>query len=707
MDFSHLSLPLTNPVIVFGIILLIILFSPLVLKKFRIPGIVGLIISGMIVGPNGLNLIAHDSSTNLFSTVGLLYIMFIAGLEIDFHQFNKYKSFSLFYGIALFILPFSIGFLICYFVLNMALIASIMISLIFSTNTLVSYPIVKRLSISSNFAVVAAVSAAVIADTAILISLGFFKSIAINGFDFISSMILVAKFIFYISIILYLFPKLTVYFFKTIKLDNYYQFTFVFSLLLLSAILSYILEIEPIIGAFITGVSLNRLIPTQSVLMGRIEFIGNTIFIPFFLVFVGFLIDIKSLYTDINTWYYTMLFIAIAFISKYLSIFISGKLFKIDNQARGLIYGLNLSQAGATVAIALVVFQLGLLTPSILNSFIILVLISCITSSFITERYGRLIAISSSNLTLKKPDNFQRILLPYSNPRTVDLLLDLAISLKELNNEPIFPLSVILDSENTEEQILRNFSALQHARLIAESVNIKLQIATRVDTNVSDGISRAIKEIVADIVILGWNFKSNTFGSLNNKDLEHLLNITDSSILVSKIVHPINLTKNIYVYIPENAELELGCTKWVNLIKLLSKYTGSNVILIGFETTLTRISNYIKIAQLAINYKTQSIIAYNELISISKTISDLDMLIVINSRPKGISYNSTYSVAFNRAIRSFTNQNVIVLFPEQSSVYSPDLMYSNSDVLDASLIDENISIYYKIKNFIRDIFISK
>lgn len=707
MEMINFTLPLTNPVIVFGVVLIIILLSPLVLKKFRIPGLVGLILSGMIVGPNGFNLIAHDSSTNLFSTVGLLYIMFIAGLEIDFHQFNKYKSFSLFYGILLFILPFSVGFLICYFILNMNSLPSIMISLIFSTNTLVSYPIVKRLSISSHFAVVTAVSAAVIADTAILISLGFFKNISIYGFEFTSSLLLVAKFIFYISVILYLFPKLTIYFFKSLKLDNYHQFTFVFSLLLFSAIISYVLDIEPIIGAFITGVALNKLIPTQSVLMGRIEFIGNTIFIPFFLVYVGFLIDIKSLYTDIYTWYYSFLFILIAFSSKYFSVYISTKLFRIDSQSRSLIYGLNLSQAGATVAIALVVFKLGFLSPSLLNSFIILVLISCIASSFITERFGRLIAISNSTLSLKKPDNFQRILLPFSNPQTIDSLLDLAISIKETNNEPIFPLSVILDSDNTENQILKNFSSLQHAKETAESVNIKLQIATRVDTNVSDGISRAIKEIVANIVILGWSFKSNSFGSLNNKDLEHLLNITDSSILVSKIVHPINLTKNIFVFISENAELELGCTKWVNLVRLLSKYTGSTVVLVGFEATITRISNYIRIAQLSINYKTIPIIAYNELISIADTISNLDMLIVINSRPKGISYNSTYSIAFNRAIRQFTDQNVIVLFPEQSSVYSPDLMYSNSDVLDASLIDENISIYYRIKNYFERIFTIK
>lgn len=707
MDFSHLSLPLTNPVIVFGIILLIILFSPLVLKKFRIPGIVGLIISGMIVGPNGFNLIARDSGTQLFGNIGLLYIMFIAGLEIDLLQFklNRYKGIA--YGLLLFLIPFICGLYLTFVVLNLSTVPALLISIMLSTNTLVSYPIVIRMGLTRNAAVTTAVGGTIITDTLVLLALGFiehFSSGTLNTFYFI-------KLIFFLSIYLYIifsiFPKLTSYYFKNIESDTINQYIFVMSIAFIGGILSLLIGLEPIIGAFLTGLSINRQIPNTSVLMGRIEFIGNSIFIPFFLITVGMLVDIRIIINEFDSVGIGLSFFLSSMIGILVATYIAKLMFKFSSDQRFLLLGLNSSHAAATIAITLVGFKLGVLNETFINATVILILISCLFSSFVVERLGKKVA-SSTGLSSAIPTNkIQRILVPFSNPRTVESLLEMALAIKEPNSESIYPLFVISEESKEEEQVQIMFNSLASAKRQAESVKVKMQVISRMDTSVTDGISRAIREILASCVIIGWSNKANLFGSLNNKQLEQLLNISNTTILVTKITHPINLTKSIRVFVPENAFLEIGFTTWMALIVQLSRNIGANVHFYGFESTLTNIINYIKYSKLQFSYISTAITSYQDLIAYTTSFSDLDFLIVINSRPKGISYNSTYSIAFNRAIRQFKEQNVIVLFPEQSSVYSPDLMYSNSDVLDASLIDENISIYYRIKNYIERLIIKK
>lgn len=707
MDFVHFSLPFTNPVLVFGIILFIILVSPLVLKKFRIPGIVGLIISGMIIGPKGFNLLANDSGIQLFGTVGLLYIMFIAGLEIDLLQFKLNRHKGIAYGLLLFVIPLICGLILTFGVLNLSPIPALLISIMLSTNTLVSYPIAIRMGLTRNAAVTTAVGGTIITDTLVLLALGFIEHFSTGTLDLIYFIKLIVFLAVYLYIIFIVLPKITSYYFKNIETDTINQYIFVLSLAFLGSFLSQLIGLEPIIGAFLTGLSLNRQIPNTSVLMGRIEFIGNSIFIPFFLITVGMLVDIRIIINQFDSVGIGISFFISSLIGIFIATYIAKLIFKFSNEQRFLILGLNSSHAAATIAITLVGYKLGLLNETYINATVILILVSCLFSSFVVERFGKKVASSNTTIPTNSSIKTQRILVPFSNPKTVELLLEMSLAIKEPNNESIYPLFVVSDEEKAEEQIHTMFNSLTNAKRQAESVKVKMQIISRVDTSVTDGIARAIKEILSNCVIIGWNFKSNAFGSINNKQLEQLLNITNTTILVSKITHPINVTQTIRVFVPENGELEIGCPTWVQLLTQLSSNIGADVHFYGFEQTLNRLNLYIKSSKSPLKFKTTSINAYYELLSISESISDTDLLIIVNSRPKGISYNSTYSIAFNRAIRQFTDQNVIVLFPEQSSVYSPDLMYSNSDVLDASLIDENISIYYRIKNYFERIFTVK
>src|SRR5690606_33831496 len=134
----HFSLPLTNPVIIFSVMLFIILFAPLLLNKIKIPHIIGLIIAGVIIGPYGLNLLQRDSSIVLFDTVGILYIMFLAGLEIDLAEFTRNTKKIIFFGLMTFILPLTFGVLASHYILGYIFLSSILLASMFSTHTLVS-----------------------------------------------------------------------------------------------------------------------------------------------------------------------------------------------------------------------------------------------------------------------------------------------------------------------------------------------------------------------------------------------------------------------------------------------------------------------------------------------------------------------------------------------------------------------------------------
>ena len=288
------ELPLKSPVLVFSLILLIILLSPILMRKLNIPGIIGLIISGVIVGPHGLNLLAKNSAIELFSTIGLLYIMFIAGLELDLNEFKANKNKSLLFGFFTFTIPLAIGFPVVYYFLDYNFNASFLTASMFATHTLVAYPIVSRLGVSKNQAVAITVGGTILTDTAVLIILAVVMENSkgsLNQEFWIRLAISLAIF----SVIMFLLiPRIAKWFFRKLESEKHSHYIFVLSVVFFAAFLAELAGIEAIIGAFVAGLALNKLIPHSSALMNRIEFIGNSLFIPFFLISVGMLVDIRD-----------------------------------------------------------------------------------------------------------------------------------------------------------------------------------------------------------------------------------------------------------------------------------------------------------------------------------------------------------------------------------------------------------------------------
>ncbi|MGL4805866.1 MAG: cation:proton antiporter, partial [Bacteroidales bacterium] len=432
LAITDFTLPIANPVLKFLIILSIILFAPLLLNKLRIPHILGLIIAGAIVGPNGFNLILRDSSIILSGTAGLLYIMFLAGLEIDLTEFKKNSSKSLVFGLFTFLIPMTLGTLSGLYILNYSWMTSILLASMFASHTLIAYPIVNKLGVIRNRAVTVTVGGTMITDTLALLVLAVIVGMTQGVVDTYFWIKLSVSILIFGVVVLFVFPIIARFFFKTFS-DSVSQYIFVLFMVFLGAVFAELAGIEAIIGAFLAGLALNRLIPHSSPLMNRVEFIGNAIFIPFFLIGVGMLIDYRVFISDTKTLFVALVMTVVATVSKYLAAYAAQKTFGYTKNERSLIFGLSNAQAAATLAAVLVGYNvilgtapdgtpIRLLDESVLNGTIVMIFITCTIASISAQRGAHKLSMQEGLNENKKEKEGQNILIPLSNPLHTDEL---------------------------------------------------------------------------------------------------------------------------------------------------------------------------------------------------------------------------------------------------------------------------------------------
>src|SRR5690606_14978298 len=404
----------------FCLILSIILFAPIVLNRFKIPGIIGLILSGMLIGPYGLFLIQKNSAVDLFSTIGLLYIMFIAGLELDMAEFNKHKYRSLIFGFFTFIFPIAIGLPVCYYLLGYEFNTSLLIASMFATHTLIAYPIANRLGIVKNQAVAVTVGGTILTDTAVLLILAIVSGTATGQATSQLWTRLLISIACFAAIVYFVIPRIASWFFRRLEDEKNAHFIFVLLVVFLVAFIAELAGLEPIIGAFAAGLTLNRLIPHTSSLMNRIEFVGNALFIPFFLISVGMLIDFRVLTNGPQALIVAFTLTTVALLGKWGAAQVAGRIFGYTPEQRGIVFGLSSAHAAATLAVILVGYNIGIIDDAVLNGTIVLILITCIVASFVTERAGREVALHMDNEPQQAVTSSQRILVPIANPDTME-----------------------------------------------------------------------------------------------------------------------------------------------------------------------------------------------------------------------------------------------------------------------------------------------
>ena len=424
LDFS-LELPVTDPTWIFLLVLLIILFAPLLLNKLRIPHIIGMILAGLAIGEHGFNILARDSSFELFGKVGVYYIMFLAGLEMNMADFKKNRGKAIVLGLLAFIIPISIGLVTNVVLLKYSLITSILLASMYASHTLVAYPIVIRYGISRQRSVSIAVGGTAVTDTLTLLVLAVISGVFKGESGGLFWLWLIVRFIILGVVLTYAIPRIGRWFFRRYD-DSVMQYIFVLALVFLGAGLMELIGMEGILGAFMVGLLLNRLIPHVSPLMSHLEFVGNALFIPYFLIGVGMLIDVHVIFGEGDALKVAGVMIVVALVGKWIASWLTQKIYRMSVLERELMFGLSNAQAAATLAAVLVGYQIilpdgsRLLNEDVLNGTVLLILVTCIVSSFTTERAARKMAMGEVNPEEDHSHVPEKILIPIANPATID-----------------------------------------------------------------------------------------------------------------------------------------------------------------------------------------------------------------------------------------------------------------------------------------------
>ncbi|MBC8047180.1 MAG: cation:proton antiporter [Fimbriimonadaceae bacterium] len=691
------SIPFHEPVIVFAIVLLITLFSPIILNKIKVPGIIGMIIAGIIVGPHGFNLLERDGAIHLFGTVGLLYIMFLAGLEIDMLNIKTSGKKTLTFGLLTFAVPFILGFILGKYILHYDILSTVLLSILFSTQTLVAYPIVSRLGITKSQPVTITIGGTIITDTIVLLVLAIITNI-VRGENTLQYWLeFAAGFIAFIFFVLFVGPYVARWVFRNIAGEGGSQFIFVLTVVFLSAFLSQLAGVEPIIGAFLAGLSLNRLIPHKSPLMNRIDFVGNNIFIPFFLISVGMIVNLKVLFTGTYALYVCGLLVFTALFSKYIAAYITQKIFGFSKVERNLIYGLSNAHAAAMLAIALVGFQLKLIDENILNGTIIVILISSLVSSFIVSIAGKNYVIEKSARQLLEKPIDERVMVTISNPETIPALIDFSILIKEQQSlEPIFALAVIEDDKQAAKKIPENKKMLEDAIKHASATETKVEIVSRVDMSISFGILRSMKELGITELVMGWTDKYSAADKIFGSVLDNILPSSEQMIYVVKLIRPINTFRRICVLIPPYAEYEIGFIEWLHNIKLLAKQTGTSCIFWGEKNTLQRIEEAnILNKNIQLQYEYSEFTDWGNFESINENLSVSDLFFIIKARKGSVSYMSEFENIPRKLSKHFGDHSFVLIFPHQSGLDITDINFQKN-ILSGSVIQGSIETVNKI-----------
>jgi Kef-type K+ transport system membrane component KefB len=662
--------PITSPILVFSLLLLVILISPFLLRKLNIPGIIGLIISGVIIGPHGLNLVENNSAVELFATIGLLYIMFIAGLDLDIIEFGRNKNKSILFGIYTFIIPLLIGFPVCYYLLHLNFFASLLVSSMFSTHTLVSYPIVSKLGITRNQAVAATVGGTILTDTSVLLLLAVIIGAWQGSLDDIFWYRIIIGSTFLLSFVFIVIPRLSKWFFKKMESEKHSHYIFVLAIVFFSAFLSQLAGVEPIIGAFVSGLALNRVIPHTSALMNRIEFIGNSLFIPFFLISVGMLVNVSIIFNGPTALIIAITLTIVALFSKWIAAYFTQITLKYTRNQRKLIFGLSSSHAAATLAVIVVGFNAGILNENIINGTILLILITCIVSSFVTDRASRKIILNTKvadlNETRINNDKREHILLPIANLLNMEKLLDFAILIKDKSSaNPITLLSIVPNNKIAEENIRIARSKLESFVKLASATETIINITATIDYNIAGGISRTCKELMADTIILGWPKKENFVNKLFGQRMERLVRDTDRMLLVCYLSKSYYHHNRICVYCPEYAELEKGFTNWLHKVIILSLELNLNVLFYCCIRTKEAI------VDIHLNKQVDNRISFDifskpedyKLENLSIKADDLAIFVV--ARSGSVSYRRQFDSFPEQFEENYPDNNFIFIYPIQ------------------------------------------
>ena len=391
-----MSLPLTDPLSILALIIGIIWIVPPLCRRLHVPSIVGFIIVGILIGSNGFGVLSDSQTMQTLGKLGMLYIMLQAGIEIDLNNFAQYKRQAVFFGFLSFLLPFLLGMATSLWILQFNLPTSILLGAMYGSHTLMTYPIVGRYGVEQQRSVNVVVGGTMLTITLSLLVLAALKGHFLSTTDTAFWGPFLGKVLLFVVIVLLFFPFITRKAFLKDR-DPMFSFMMVMAMLVSASWLAEWVGLESILGAFVCGVALNKYVPNRSPLMQRINFIGNSLFVPIFLIGVGMMIEVNRVWESWSIVGIALVMIVTKLFGKWLSSWLAQKLFRFTDMERQLIFGLTHATAAGTLAIVTIGHQMQLFDAYILNGAVLMILILCTTSSFVTEHAAKELALQDES----------------------------------------------------------------------------------------------------------------------------------------------------------------------------------------------------------------------------------------------------------------------------------------------------------------------
>lgn len=616
------SIPFDDPILVFALAVTCFLIAPLILEHYRLPGIVGIILVGALIGPNGLGILERDATIVLLGSVGVVYLMFVVGLEINLSEFRKNRSESVGFGLLSFVIPQIVGTLVGVYLLGFGWLSALLFASVFASHTLLSYPIVKRLGIGENRAITTTMGGTILTDTLALLVLAVVGAATLGDLSLGFWAQLIGGLIVFFVGTWYLVPRIGRWFFRTVPTESYFEFLFVVALAFIAAVGAEFVGIEGIIGAFLAGLAINPLVPRHGVLMNRVGFVGNALFIPFFLLSIGMLVDISLLLEGWATIIITAVLIVLTLVTKLLAAIMAGVFYGYSHAEIGSMFGLSVGQAAAALAVTLVGFELGLFSEAVVNAVILMILAISIVAPVVTNRSGRRL-VQDRDHTVEEIDEPNRILLPFSEESyNRDALLDIGLALRPASSrDPLYAVTIV--KPDTDIYLDDAVASIERSLVMAEEhvagAEVALDTQTRIANNVASGIARSATENRISTIVMGWDGAQTRSQSLFGSVIDRVLRQSNQELIVTGIRQQPNLTGRMVLIMPPGSVYSRGLPRSLRNISRLSREFGAPIdayvfsededrarqqldaYLTGIELTLTTVDTWDAIAEIVAN----------------------------------------------------------------------------------------------------------
>lgn len=671
-----LALPyVTQPVTIFFIVLAIILVTPLVFNKLKIPHIIGMILAGVVIGPYGFNILDRDSSFAIFGQVGLLYLMFLAGLEIDMYHLKLNLRRGLMFGLLTLFVPLVLGVLTSVYIFRLDWLTSMLLGAMYASHTLISYPVAARFGITRSPAVLIAVVGTIIAVIGALLVIAVTVDIQRMGYFSPGSLLRLGfMMLLYCVFILLVYPRLTRFFFKTYG-DKVTQYVYIMALVFMAAWLAQLIGLEPVLGAFFAGLVLNRYVPAASPLMSSIEFVGNAMFIPYFLISVGMMINVRTVF-DTDTLLITLVMLAVALVSKWIPAFITGKTTSLGRAGTLVIFGLTTAHTAVALAIVTLGHSLGLFDQLILNATVLVILVTCSLAPIITSAGAPKLKIAMleedeerDQRTLRR-GRINNSLITVATPESAVPLVETAILMRsEVGRHEFYALHVRNDNSRAARELATE--SLRAAKETASAVDIPIELLDRYDLNTVTGVINAIEERDITEIFLGLHRRQTVIDSFFGAKVDALLRATNRMIIISRMMIPVSTVSRIVVYAPPKAQYETGFSRWIRGVARLTRQVGCRIIFCSPRDMQPLIRGVIYHENYGIRCEFREVEDWDDFILLTNRIRPDDLLTVIGARVNSVSYGVAMAEMPSFLQRYYAAHNLMFIYPEQFGEATP------------------------------------